>query len=484
MKRTRVVELGLDDKEDLFDWFRRGHTAEDFRDVASKTADWVPPPASANGHNSNGREGAKPGKPIAAVREPILHDMHEIKPCPVDWLWRGYVPLGMQSELIGDPKLGKSTLTSYLAAAVSTGASLPGGGGLKEPAGVVLLSAEEDPHRVIAPRLKVMGAELSRIALLVAWDDGSDIPRVPALPFDIDILKKAIDKKDAKLLIIDPLMSYLDAEINSYKDQDVRRAVHPLKTLAEDTGVAILTVRHLNKASGGPALYRAGGSVGLSAAARSVLLLAKHPEDDDQRVLGVVAGNLAVDPVSLSFTIVGKPVPGLANEDGSPVTGATIEWGEETAHTADDLLVHRSDRSAPKLEAAKEMLQQALDGGPCLQSDLQALARDEGISWRTVLTAKAELGIESKQDRVEGHLGPSKWSLPGRGGQDGSATRDAETRSATPTHPQRCTPASADVYAGQQDSTPSVQARDATTDRDAKANCAPDKPFADGGFTL
>jgi hypothetical protein len=35
-----------------------------------------------------------------------------------------------------------------------------------------------------------------------------------------------------------------------HRDQDVRRALAPLKTLAEETGVAMVVVRHLNKGGG------------------------------------------------------------------------------------------------------------------------------------------------------------------------------------------------------------------------------------------
>ena len=75
--------------------------------------------------------------------------------------------------------------------------------------------------------------------------------------------------------------------MNSHRDQDVRRALAPLAKLAEDTGAAVLIVRHLNKSSGGNPLYR-GGSIGIIGAARSALLVASHPEDESRRVLATL----------------------------------------------------------------------------------------------------------------------------------------------------------------------------------------------------
>ncbi len=64
----------------------------------------------------------------------------------VAWLWPGRVPLGKLTVLDGDPGMGKSAVTLDLAARVSRGATMPDGvrGDLAEPAGVLLLSAEDE----------------------------------------------------------------------------------------------------------------------------------------------------------------------------------------------------------------------------------------------------------------------------------------------------------------------------------------------------
>jgi len=69
----------------------------------------------------------------------------------------------------------------------------------------------------------------------------------------------------------------------------VRRALAPLAKLAEETGVAVVVVRHLTQSSGGNPLYRGQGSIGIIGAARSALLVAKHPEDEGLRVLAAVS---------------------------------------------------------------------------------------------------------------------------------------------------------------------------------------------------
>src|SRR5205809_82697 len=89
-----------------------------------------------------------------------VHSLHTLDRQPVQWLWPGWLARGVLTLLDGDPGLGKSTLAAELAARVSRGDE-------QQPAaGVLILSAEDDPARVIRPRLEAAGADLRRILLL------------------------------------------------------------------------------------------------------------------------------------------------------------------------------------------------------------------------------------------------------------------------------------------------------------------------------
>jgi RecA-family ATPase len=123
------------------------------------------------------------------------------------------------------------------------------------------------------------------------------------MPEDLDVIRRGIERVDAKLVIVDPLMAFLSGDVDSHRDQDVRRALALLAKLAEETGAAILVVRHLNKTGGGNPLYRGGGSIGIIGAARSALLVAKHPEDERRRVLAPLKSNLAEPAPSSMFML-------------------------------------------------------------------------------------------------------------------------------------------------------------------------------------
>ena len=140
--------------------------------------------------------------------------------------------------------------------------------------GAVLITLEDGLADTIVPRLKAADADLSRIAALQAVHDSEGKPHFPTVR-DIEAIKQACEKVQAKIVVIDPIMAHLDGKVNSWRDQDIRGALTPLCKLADEIGVAVIVVRHLNKASGGQAIYRGGGSIGIIGAARCAYLVAK-----------------------------------------------------------------------------------------------------------------------------------------------------------------------------------------------------------------
>src|SRR5262245_4712530 len=182
-----------------------------------------------------------------AAKDPSTEELgvllSSVQPERVEWLWPGRIPLGKLTIIDGDPGLGKSVLTLDLAARVTRGQAMPceprEPGEECEPAGVVLLSAEDGLADTIRPRLEAAGAHVDRVLAIesVPVGEGS---RPPVLPDDIPLVRLACRRMEAKLVIVDPLMAYISAEHSAHKDQDIRRAMHPLAQMADETGVAVV----------------------------------------------------------------------------------------------------------------------------------------------------------------------------------------------------------------------------------------------------
>ena len=153
-----------------------------------------------------------------------------IQPKPVEWLWPGWIPLGKITMLDGDPGLGKSTMLIDLAARVSRAGIMPDGSqGIS--GNVVIMSAEDAPDDTIRPRLEAAAANLDRIHDLSCIVGGGDRP--PEIPRDLPLIAAKLQEVDARLFIVDHLMSFL-ADVGANKDQSVRRALYQLRARSSE----------------------------------------------------------------------------------------------------------------------------------------------------------------------------------------------------------------------------------------------------------
>ena len=314
-----------------------------------------------------------------------------VEPEEVSWLWPSWLALGKLALVDGDPGLGKSAMTLDLAARVSSGKAFPDGAEC-EPAGVVLLSAEDGLADTIRPRLDAAGADTSKILALATVPDEDGHDRLLSIPEDLALIEKGIRRVGARLVVVDPLMAFLSGETNSHRDQDVRRALAPLAGLAERTGAAVLVVRHLNKAAANNPLYRGGGSIGIIGAARMAFVVGKDPQDENRRVLASTKNNLAMPPQSLMF--------GLEEAESGSVR---VNWLGQSEVSAKDLLATPQDQEhADARSEAVEFLNEVLADGPVAASQVKEEAEDAGISERTLARAKKTLGVMSYREGETG----------------------------------------------------------------------------------
>lgn len=347
--------------------------------------------------SDDGRGQGGNGKPNATIQEAVESPssvgnqpfklLSNVKSRPVEWLWRNYIPKGELTIFDGDPGTNKSSLALDLAARVSTGREMPDGSpGIH--GGVVLIQAEDSLTKTVTLRAQAAGADLCRIAVL---------QEEVTIPDDLTVIEKTVVAVKAKLIIIDPLMCFVVANAN--KEQAVRRALSPLRKLADRHNIAIAVIRHLNKSGGSKAIYRGGGSIGITATVRSEFLIAPSPEDENLRVLAHVKFNLGPKAPSLVFEPVGI--------DG----GVRLEWRGQCDYTPADLLA-KPKNARPALDTAVEVLLESLVDGPVEATEVQKRATAVGISLRTLERAKAEIDVKAYR-KGNGRHRPWIWELPG-----------------------------------------------------------------------
>jgi hypothetical protein len=362
---------------------------------------------------------AATGQP-AALAGPHVVSLADVQAEHVDWLWDGYLPLGKVVVLDGDPGVGKSTLSLDIAARTSTGSPMPdGSAGVKGT--VLILSAEDGLADTIRPRLDAAAADPARIMTITEMTyDTADGPlsRPVTIPGDLAAIERIIAEHDVRLVVIDVLMAYLSGDVNAHRDQDIRRALHVLSSLAERTRCCVIVLRHLNKSGGGNAIYRGGGSIGIIGAARAGFMCGRDPDDEtgQLRVFASIKMNIAAEPPALGYRLVPDELHGCGR----------IEWLGQSEYRAGDLLSDHDDDRTERDEAAGWLTGYLTDaGGEAARKDIFRDGRAAGFKDATLKRAKDKARVTH---RSEGFPRQTVWVLP-----VGSA--DTRQDNAEPTEP-------------------------------------------------
>jgi hypothetical protein len=149
-----------------------------------------------NGQESSDK--AKTEKAEQVADEPVLIRLSSVQPKPIRWVWHGRIPLGKVTVLDGNRGLAKSLLSIDLAACLTMAKPMPNSAraDLVEPAGVVFLSAEDDPDDTIRPRFELARGDLERVVLLQAIkrEEGLCLPTIQ----DLDALRIAVKDVSAR----------------------------------------------------------------------------------------------------------------------------------------------------------------------------------------------------------------------------------------------------------------------------------------------
>jgi hypothetical protein len=304
-----------------------------------------------------------------------LCTMSAVETEDIRWLTKPYIPSGRISLISGDPGLGKTTVMLTIAAAVTTGATLPWSDTPCEVGDVIFQTAEDCISDTIKPRLELLGADCTRVHFV----DDSDTP----LTLADERLERAIIDTNAKLLIADPIQGFLGkADINN--SNAMRPLMKQLGTVAERTDCAVVLIGHLNK-NGTKSVYRGLGSIDIYAAARSVLVVGKLPIDENMRAFVHGKSNLIA--------------PGKPQAFGfDPVAGFT--WLGECEISADRLLEGKptEEKTDTQKDAAMTFLIDALSNEPLPSTQLMREANAQGISEITLRRAKKAIGVKAFQN--------------------------------------------------------------------------------------
>ena len=311
--------------------------------------------------------------------------------------------------LYGDPEMLKTTLAMTLAALLSRNRPLPGTTrALPDgPLATIFFTWEDGRADTLTGRAIAAGADGR---LIRVYED-----KLPSIPDDLDVITRAVERVEREtsvkvgLIVIDPLAAALGGKVDSHNNSSSRRALSPLKVLAQRLGVAILLIDHTNKTVGQKAIHRISGSAAFIAAVRIGLLAGWDPDDTEpdpnkrRRALARAKGNIGARPPALLY----MPRAVLMDETGADLedTEVAIDFVGESTVTADAMVAPPESESARRDVGdrnADDLLIDELANRPRPVRVIEALAKEAGISRKALDRARRELAVVSRRRSSDG----------------------------------------------------------------------------------
>jgi Bifunctional DNA primase/polymerase, N-terminal/AAA domain/Primase C terminal 2 (PriCT-2) len=272
----------------------------------------------------------------------VLINLSEVEEKKIDWLIPGYLAKGMLHCLAGFGGEGKSNVASAIIASLTRGKNLVDGEKLPDGKTKVLMVTEEPLAYQTLPRLRLAGADTSRVHIIdsvrrdvkgqekvVAWNLQDHLEQVREL---------LEEDRSYRILVIDPIGSYMTGKkksIDTWKDSDVRDVLRPWQDLAEKQNIAVLFIAHFNKGKTARAAEKVTGSSAFTTVTRITYLVGRPPAEwmeqfglekprdgGGDRVLLSIKRNVGREPDLLVFScdpVVGEDAPEVKYKGTLPV---------------------------------------------------------------------------------------------------------------------------------------------------------------------
>ena len=401
---------------DVSDWLNAGHSVEELLELVSRCEPLTPAtadnaattpvePPTSDDQNLGKETQPSPPSPAESV---MLRSAATIIPRAIDWLWPGWLSVGKLHLLAGAPGTAKTTIAMTWAAAISTGGTFPDGS--RAPQGNVLIwSSEDDPRDTLIPRLIAAGADLNHVHIVESVNHSKTGKRTFDPAKDFPLLKAAVNQIGTVVfMVIDSVADAVAGDAG--KNNQVRRALSPVKDFAEEMGIAVLGITHFNKGTSGRAMSRIIDSVAFVGLPRIVMVAFKKKGNGS--LIMRAKSNIGPDNGGYEFYTFVEPLIGY---DG--ISANRVGWKGFIEGSADEHLQEAESafvEPESERERAEQFLLDELDDGMRKESSvISDKAKSVGISSNALFRAREALGIKSKRIGKVWYLYPAVTSGSG-----------------------------------------------------------------------
>jgi hypothetical protein len=323
-KSIRIVQLpGLPDGGDVSDWLDHGHTGEELVEVCLGAPLWTVETQSTDQASNNSKE-KKPVKPPSVVNAKRLNQMTF---GPIKYVVPDYIVEGL-TLFAGKPKVGKSWLLLHVAFAVAEGGFTLGNVQC-EQGDVLYCALEDNPRRLQSRLTKLFGTDNWPAKL----DFICEMPRLAE--GGLDFIKSWIEgAARPRLAIVDTLaMVRMPKRGDQSPYEADYAAVKELREMALKYGIAIVLVHHLRKAEADDVFDTISGTLGLSGAPDTVMIIQRNNSGTTLHAKGrdliEIEKAIKFDPGTCTWTVLGEAAVIRKSTERTGIVEALQEAGND-----------------------------------------------------------------------------------------------------------------------------------------------------------
>lgn len=321
--------------------------------------------------------------------EPKRADQFEVK--DTTWLWYPRIPHNSISLIGARGGTGKGLLCCDIVARVTTEARWPCSTERCEVGNVLWGEAEDKIEETLLARLIAAKADLSRVYFTK-----------PSEFMEYDI-PEFIRKHNIRLIILSPMISFLEGIEDANAAIDTRRALEHLDSVIQGTNCSIIGVMHLNKKPDLGAVERLLGSVEFANYPRSVLLLNK----DEDQVVRMVHAKYNLGPKGDDLVFKSQNRRERTHPRGQFIG---IDWDRPDDNVDSDSVFEKHDVEGT--QSAGDWLLEFLSGGERSCADVFDAAEKASHTVGAIKRAKLRLGAQIKHRKER--AGRVFWALSRR----------------------------------------------------------------------
>lgn len=309
--------------------------------------------------------------------KPKILCVNDIEEKTAEWLVDGLIPKGQITSLVACGGAGKTTMLCKIVSCLTNGIPFVSEdeSSVKEPLSVLYLSAEDTFEHTLRPKLRVMGADMSKIFTVSISD-----PCFSEMTFSSKTLEGVIKDNRPSLIIFDPIQSFFGEHVRLAERNDVRRCVQTLIGYGTEYGTSTILVVHTNKRMGAFGRDRMADSSDLWDVSRSVLMIGETDEKGI-RYMSHEKCNYGQLQQTILFSI---------HSTGINFEGLSDKRDEDYVY----MRGKKKEKSAPALDEAKAYILQSIADGSVHAGELKKGATNNGISDATYKRAISELKVD------------------------------------------------------------------------------------------